>query len=360
MKRIYIGLILSVAFAAAWSCGKPEEEMYKLNVKDEVSVVSGADIAFKAIGGEGYIEVDGLKGALEVTTQSSSWCHLTVDGNKIKVVVDEYTGLESRYAVVEMKSGDAEGKTIVHQFGIIVKTFSPHDVSFKNAAGQTEFPYDANESIVNATTDANWVVLDNSDPTRLVVKVSENASKEYREAEIHWNIGEMKGSFFVSQFDLADAGLLGEWKWHGKIVGNNRDLPLTAVLTEKDGAYSLDLDYQTSSVTLDITIPNVTMARNCLMIPLGVNVGNYSTRSASYHAFTLVEGGNGRVEFNKAINSGYYRLAIAKTDNGAWRATAVEDDYPDKYFRFEMWTKDTHAGMSDSNLIIKEIYMDKQ
>ena len=361
MKRIYTGIILSIALVAGASCGKTEEDLFKLNVKPEVTVVSGADIAFKAIGGNGYIEVDGLQGSLEATTQSSSWCHLTVEGNKIKVDVDEYTGLESRYAVVEMKSGEAEGKTIVHQFGIIVKSFNPHDIAFKNAAGQTEFPYDANETVIQATTDADWVVLDNSDPTRLTVKVAENPSKEYREAEVHWLIGEMKGTFFVSQFDLADAGLLGAWKWHGKQTGNNRDFPLDGVLKEEeDGTYTLDLDYKTSSVTLDLSIPGITLARNSLMIPLGIHVGTYTTRNASYQAFTMVEEGNARTTYAHAITEGLFRLAIAKLENGTWRATAIEEDYPEMYFRFEMWTDVEHTETAGSGLILKEIYMDKQ
>ena len=361
MKRIYTGMILSLVLAAGWSCGKTDEELFKQNVKPEVTVISGADIAFKAVGGNGYIEVDGLQGTLEATTQSSSWCHLTVEGNKIKVEVDEYTGLESRYAVVQMKSGEAEGKTIVHQFGIIVKSFSPHDIAFKNAADQTEFPYDANESVVQATTDADWVVLDNSDPERLIVKVDENTSKEYREAEVHWIIGEMKGSFFVSQFDLADAGLLGSWKWHGKQTGNNRDFPMDAILTEEeDGTFTLDLDYSTSSMTIDFSINGITLARNNLLFPLGAYVGSYSTKSANYKAFTLVEEGNARTTYAHAITEGMFRLALAKTDNGTWRATAIEEDYPDKYFRFEMWTGESHTGTSGSGLILKEIYMDKQ
>ena len=361
MKRIYTGIILSLALVAGWSCGKTDEDLYKLNVKPEVTVISGADIAFKAIGGNGYIEVEGLEGALEATTQSSSWCHLTVEGNKIKVVVDEYTGLESRYALVNMKSGEAEGKTIVHQFGIIVKSFSPHDIAFKNAAGQVELPYDANESVVQATTDADWVVLDNSDPTRLTIKVADNPSKEYREAEIHWFIGEMKGSFFVSQFDLAEAGLLGEWDWHGKQTGNNRDFPMDAVLIEEeDGTYTLDIDYATSSVTIDISISGVTLAKNNLLIPLGAYVGTYATRSANYKAFTMVEEGNARTTFAHAITEGVFRLSLAKQENGSWRATAIEEDYPEKNFRFEMWTSESHTGTSSSGLILKEIYMDKK
>ena len=360
MKRIYTGMILSIALVAGWSCGKSDEDLFKQNVKPEVTVVSGADIAFKAIGGNGYIEVDGLDGALEATTQSASWCHLTVEGNKIKVEVDEYTGLESRYAVVQMKSGEAEGKTIVHQFGIIVKSFSPHDIAFKNAADQTEIPYDANETVIQATTDAAWVVLDNSDPTRLVIKVSENTAKDYREAEIHWHIGEMQGSFFVSQFDLADAGLLGAWKWHGKQTGNNRDFPLDGVLKEaQDGTYTLDLNYKTSSVTLDLSVTGITLAKNNLLIPLGIFVGTYTTRSASYNAFTLVEEGNARTTYAHAITEGVFRLALAKQENGTWRATAIEEDYPELNFRFEMWTDEDHTGTSGSGLILKEIYLEK-
>ena len=63
-----------MALVAGWSCDKNEEDLFKQNVTPEVTVVSGADIAFKAIGGNGYIEVDGLQGNLEATTQSSSWC----------------------------------------------------------------------------------------------------------------------------------------------------------------------------------------------------------------------------------------------------------------------------------------------
>ena len=361
MKRLYTGIILSIALVAGWSCDKSNEDLYKQNVTPEVTVISGADIAFKAIGGDGYIEVDGLQGNLEATTLSSSWCHLTVDGNKIKVVVDEYTGLESRYAVVEMKSGEAVGKTIVHQFGIIVKAFSPRDFAFRNAADQVDIPYDANETVIQATTDADWVTLDNSTPDHLVVKVAENAAKEYREAEIHWNIGEMKGSFFVSQFDLADAGLLGAWKWHGKQTGNNRDFPMDAVLKEeKDGTYTMDLDYLTSSINIDLSITGITLSKNCIQIPLGIYVGTYTTKSANYQAFTLMEGGSGRAVYASAITSGFFRIAIEKAEDGTWHGKALEDEYPEKYFRFEMWDNKSHEGTAKSGLVLKEIYMDKQ
>ena len=115
------------------SCGN-DKDMYTINVPPTVDVVSGADIAFKAIGGEGYIEVAPVDGQLQVSTDQSSWCHLTAEGNRIHVSVDGYSGLESRYAKVMMKAGDASGVTVVHQFGIIVREFAPRDVTLNNDA----------------------------------------------------------------------------------------------------------------------------------------------------------------------------------------------------------------------------------
>ena len=358
MKKSLI--FCTLVIVAALSACKNKENLYILNVPPTVDVVSGADIAFKAIGGEGTIEVAPTEGQLQATT-SQSWCHLTVEGNKIHVSVDENVSIESRYAKVEMKAGEATGVTTVHQFGIIVKSFSPDDIAFRNAADEADILYDANETALQASTDAEWVTLDYSSLNHLVVKVAENASKEYREAEVHWNIGEVKGTFCVSQFDLADAGLLGAWKWHGKQVGNNRDFPMDAVLKEeKDGTYTMDLDYLTSSINIDLSITGITLSKNCIQIPLGIYAGTYTTKSANYQAFTLMEGGSGRAVYASAITSGYFRMAIEKAEDGTWHATALEDEYPEKYFRFEMWDNKNHEGTAKSGLILKEIYMDKQ
>jgi hypothetical protein len=171
----------------------------------------------------------------------------------------------------------------------------------------------------------------------------------------------MKGSFFVSQFDLADAGLLGAWKWHGKQTGNNRDFPMDAVLKEEeDGTYTMDLDFQSSSITIDITIPGITLSKNCIQIPLGIYAGTYATKNATYQAFTLMEGGNGRAVYATAVNSGYFRIAIEKAEDGTWHGKALEDEYPEKYFRFEMWDNKSHEGTAKTGLVLKEIYMDKQ
>ena len=365
MKRLYTGIILSIALVAGWSCDKNETDLYKQNVKPEVSVVSGADIAFKAIGGDGYIEVEGLQGNLEATTQSSSWCHLTVDGNKIKVVVDEYTGLESRYAVVEMKSGEAEGKTIVHQFGIIVKSFSPRDIAFRNAADETDISYDANETALLATTDADWITLDYSSLNHLVIKVAENASKEYREAEVHWSIGEMKGSFYVSQFDLADAGLLGDWTFYAVNAANGRAFsyyPLDAVLSEaSNGTYTLKITKQSGNVDVDYNITGLILQKNRLMLPLGERIGTHKpNQNNQYQVFPLFAAGTSPVLYENAVTSGYFPFAIEKdNETGVWQATGDTSSFGDLVFRFEFWSDKNHTGTSNSRTALKDIYMIK-
>lgn len=368
MNRIFRAILLSAALAGVFSCGKSDEDLYKLNVKEEVTVVTGADIAFKAIGGDGYIVVSSqnLHGNLVATTQSASWCHLSVEGNRIKVVVDEYTGLESRYAVVEMKAGEAEGKTIVHQFGVIVKEFAPFDLTFRNGASRKAFFYDANETVVQASVDADWLRLDNTTyPDSLVVSVLDNPGKEYREAEVHWSIGEMKGSFFVSQFDLADAGLLGDWTFHAVNASNGRAFsyyPLNAVLTENaGGTYDLAITKQSGNVVVDYLISGLTLERNRLMIPLGKHVGTHKPNANNtYQVFPLLAAGTSATTYANAVTTGSYPLVIGKDhETGEWRAEADPSAFGDLVFRFEFWTDKSHNGTSNSRTALKDIYMVK-
>ena len=124
----YTNFLKTILFLSAIACILScSEKKYETVVPKIVDVTSGADIAFKAIGGEGDIQVSSSEGQVTATTQQSDWCHLTQNGNTIHVVVDNHSGLESRYAVIDLKAGEATGKTIVHQYGIIVRSilYSP-------------------------------------------------------------------------------------------------------------------------------------------------------------------------------------------------------------------------------------------
>ena len=180
MKRNIAILALVAAAAALVSCN--ENKGYELNVPPTVDVTSGANITFKAIGGSGAIEVGPSEGQLQATTAQDSWCHLSVSGNRIDVTVDTYDGLESRYAIIDLKAGNATGKTIVQQFGVIVKSFDWKDFTVKNERQTVEFPYDANGSIVQATSDQDWVTFE-STPEVLTIHIAQNPGTDYRAAE---------------------------------------------------------------------------------------------------------------------------------------------------------------------------------
>lgn len=364
MKRIITLFALVAAMAALDSCH--EDNGFELNVPPTIDVTSGANIAFKAIGGTGTIEVAPSEGQLQATTAQSDWCHLTVSGNQIAVSVDEYDGLESRYAIVDMKAGNATGQTIVQQFGVIVKAFEWKDFTVKNEKQTVEFAYDANGSTVHATSTADWLTFE-STPEKLLIHIAQNPTTDYREAPVHWTIGEVQGDITVGQFDLTAAGLLGSWTWHGAQAPNNRDFPLKATLEETgDGVYSLALTASSTSYALELNIQDIVLAKNNLMIPLGQYVGTYTlTRTGVvYDTFTLLAPGTARIKYTDAVSEGLVTLSLVKDESGQWKAVCDMSAYPDTQFRFEMWNhtdeeEDRHDGNSAFGLSLSNIYMVK-
>jgi len=364
MKR-YIAYF--TILAALLSCTEKNE--FEQIVLPTVDVTTGADIAFKAIGGSGYIEIAPVEGQLQATTDQSDWCHLTVSGDRIDVKVDPYEGLESRYAVVNMTAGKATGKTIVHQFGVIVKEYAWKDITVKNDAQTVEFPYDANGNVVKAESDQDWVTFEATDE-KMIIHVAQNPTTDYREALVHWSIGQVTGEITVGQFDLEAAGLLGKWTWHGKQQPNNRDFPMEATLTETgDGVYSLAFAYSTTSVEIDMKVEGVTLQANKLMLPLGKLAGTYAMKRTGvvYDAYPVVAAGTARIEFNDAITTGAVPFVLGKNDAGVWQAVSDMTAWPGMLFRFEMWDQpedeeedEPHDGISASGLILADTYMEKK
>ena len=359
--------VILAAMAVLAACR--EETPYELNVPPTVDVITGADIAFKAIGGKGDIQVASVEGQLQATTDQSNWCHLTVSGNTIQVEVDEYGGLESRYAIVNMKAGNATGRTIVHQYGVIVKEYAWKDITVKNESQTIEFPYDANGNVVKAESDQDWITFEATDE-KMIIHVAQNPTTDYREALVHWSIGQVSGEITVGQFDLEAAGLLGKWTWHGKQQPNNRDFPMEATLTETgDGVYSLAFAYSTTSVEIDMKVEGVTLQANKLMLPLGKLAGTYAMKRTGvvYDAYPVVAAGNGRIEFNDAITTGAVPFVLGKNDAGVWQAVSDMTAWPGMLFRFEMWDQpedeeedEPHDGISASGLILADTYMEKK
>lgn len=341
---------LAVAVFSVNSCRR-DNDVFSYAVPELIKVTSGADLAFKAKGGNGDISVSNLKGPLQVKTNQSAWCHLDVENDIIHVVVDKHDGLESRYAVVEMTAGEATGKTIVHQYGVILRSFSPENVTFKNTADQIEFPYDANESLIEAETTADWITL-LPDSEKLLIKVSENEAKEYREGDVNWFIGDMKGSFTIAQFDPKDAGYLGQWDmiaYSGS--GFKTKNQMSATLSENGDNYSLNIVYSTMNVTFPVKLD-----KNNLLLELGGMIG----RRGNYFVFPLVGTGTTATTYDANIHEGYYPIYIHKDDDGNWVGNDNLDEFgTNMNFRFEMWNSEEHTGNSNSRLVVRNIQITK-
>lgn len=358
MKTRY--LIIALGLLAAVSC---QEKVYPVvEDYDLIQVTSGADLAFKAIGGEGSITIAPIDQTLSAESMQA-WCKiLSVDGNKITVHVDEYGGLESRYAKIVMHAGDAEAVTVVHQYGIIVRTFEGHDVSIKNQAQDVTFPYEANESLIHADIDVDWATVV-VEPDCLRIQVSENTDKDYREAHVNWNFGEMTGSFTIVQFDLADAGLLGAWTFSAVNASTGRPFsyyPLDAELSQEgEDEYVLAITKQSGNVTVDYRITGVKFENKCLMIPLGQWIGTHApNKNTTYQVFPLVANGTSGTTYESAVHEGYYPLLLNK-EEGVWTAKVDGAPFGDKVFRFEFWSTKDHTGSSQSRTAIKDIVMTK-
>lgn len=342
--------VLSLAIACK------RDNLYSEVVPELIHVVSGADLAFKACGGEGDIVIQEDDAALVVTTDQSSWCHITVEGNKIHVVADEHNGLESRYAVLNMVSGERTGKTIVHQFGIIVKSFNPEDITLTNGAKEYVYEYNANDSMLHAESDAEWINVEVS-PTALTINVDENTEVEQsREGHISWNIGQMKGVITIFQFDPAAAGMLGDWTI--KFYQNKTaKITVTGTLSvNEDGTYSLNVADTKTGLTLSIETPFHKMN---LGLPLGVKWGTYATKSATYSLFGLMSPSNSNLLYASAVNTGYFDLAMAKNASNVWVGTGTTDATTG-LFHLEGWADDNHEGNSAVSLWYSSIVMTKK
>lgn len=351
MKKIIVITLLLASVLTVFSC---REKSYDVAVPQLITVSSGADIAFKAIGGEGDIEVNATSGQLQVTTDQADWCHLTLNGNKIHVVTDANDGLESRYAVLNMQAGEATGKTIVHQYGIILREFEGAvDQLVKNKATDIVLPYDANETVIVANSDADWLTLD-CKPEQLVIHVGENETKEYREAKVTWAFGQMTDSFVITQFDAKDAGLLGSWSWASTNASNNRSFPMTAALSQdEDGTVKMNLVYSTyGNWTFDVKVGKA------IQIPLGAYLGEYKTSSITRYVYALAAAGTAGTTYANAVHEGSFNLMLSKdATSGKWTATAENPDLDGKNFRLEMWNTETPEGNSASRIALKNIQM---
>lgn len=353
MKKLIYSLFILLATGVAFSCEKEKEEPEQ---KDTLQILNG-EITFEPNGGQGTIP---FEASGTVTAQvDKPWCTISVEGSQIQVSVPAYGGIETRYANVNIRCGEASADVTIHQFGVIVRSFEASDLFLKNAAAEFDFPYDANATM-QVSANVAWI-HPTVDGNSLKVSIDRNDGKRSRTGTVSWNIGNMADTFDITQFDPEESGLLGAWTWKSVRVNNGNELLLDANLTETaSGQYELSL----TSDKMNFKFTDVQTDGAILRIPLGREIGTYAANATTtYRAFCMLAPGTSATSYNNtnAVTEGYYTFDLSYDDaTDKWTATARESEYANKNFRFEYWKTSAHEGSSSSRTVLKSIVLVKE
>ena len=191
MKRItYLLSALILAFTAI-AC--TEKEPVWVAPAKTMSIAQ-ANLVFGPVGGDSSFTVT----AENAFTASADrdWCTVSVSGSQVSVSVTGNSSNETRYARITLASGEEKLGITVHQQGLVVKGFSISDKSLGSKAQLLEYHYSTNGIIVVNSADS-WIRVEQTDEIiRINVDANEGAS---RTGTVNYSIGDIKGSFSISQ-----------------------------------------------------------------------------------------------------------------------------------------------------------------
>ena len=200
MKKIFNLLLTAFAFVALASCESNEVEgpapVEKLPVLSNQSY-------FQATGGEGRVVVD-AEAAVEASA-NKSWLTTSVSGNVVTLTAQENKSVESRYATVTIKSGDAVAVVEAQQFGFQTVSFSIDDILVDSRSHTYSYPY-TYLSDMTVSTNVDWItasaVKDEAGNQSVSVTVAENLTGEVRQGQVSWKLGMDEGAFTVTQYPV--------------------------------------------------------------------------------------------------------------------------------------------------------------
>ena len=302
MKKYILGACALALFLAV-SCQEkdPNPEDTSANIR-----IENGEIAFPPAGGVDTVRI--YNAASVSATADLPWCSVQIvkDGF-VEVTATPYEGIESRYCMIRINADEESLYVVIQQSGVYIQDFDSSNLNLKNSAVDLVRTFKTNASF-SVSADEDWIHVQ-AEEGSLHITVDENTSKEYREGNIHWSIGELDGNIAVTQFDAAEAGLLGEYTWSGYNVKTKRTWSIDAEITDgEDEAYILKL----TSNTYNLSIP-VTMDKLTLMIPLGQPIGTYTTSAgAVYKVIPVIASGTAAISYADVINSGTYSLVFSK------------------------------------------------
>lgn len=186
MKNILYIIMAIAASALFFSCETEQPTGEKYAAAPEVEIISKDDV-FAAEGGTGKIEVkaDGPVSA-KVT---GSWLAATVTGDVINLIAEANDSIESRYAILDISSGNAASSLTITQFGLTSDYMWEESYDFAYGGGSVSLPYSgsgvAHISIIEGS---EWISTDVADG-KFIISAKVNFYKAAREGKVSFAVG---------------------------------------------------------------------------------------------------------------------------------------------------------------------------
>ena len=224
-------------------------------------VINSKDIQLPAKGGESSFLVD--SDVDFIVSVSHDWVSVSKDGNLVKVAAEKNSSLQGRYAELSVSNGKDGASIVINQLGYISSDVEFDDISVSYLGQFVELEYEYND-FISASTDAEWIILDNATGAEgariLRVHVGENKTERPRSATIEWTLGLESGSFVVKQRrEMKEYSVNNSWNisylgadndiYKVGVAGVSGEYAVTAVPASKlaQGGFSNVAEYLTES-----------------------------------------------------------------------------------------------------------------
>lgn len=258
-------MALAAAVISFTACSDNSNDWYEPS-DTRVLDVKSADVTFGPDASQGSIVVDATEETISATS-NMDWCSVSVSGNKVVVDVTVNEALESRNALVTIKSATRSVEVPVHQGGFVT-IINASDIVSNDKAFSKSFTFKTNAKVEFSTT-ADWLSIVR-DGDAIIVSATANTTGNVRTGYVFYETSLKKDSISVTQGEFNDVP--GTYLLAGLEEGELTAFEATISGTAKALEMTISL---TSTVTLSIPV-TFNSSNLSLSIPMGHYMGDYS------------------------------------------------------------------------------------
>lgn len=137
-KKIYSLFALAIVAAGLVACSDDDAGSEYLR-QSQVSIESST-VTFNARAGKGSVVFSAPEGTTPTATVSSSWATAQVDGDTVRIAVENNPNLEGRSALLTIKAGQDSTNVTIQQQGMAYKYLGDNYYVFNDSARLLTLP----------------------------------------------------------------------------------------------------------------------------------------------------------------------------------------------------------------------------